>query len=83
MQEVRLSKRIIACSNMRGILKPKGNGFVQVVLLFLIALIYQGQNYLELSKYGGGDISEGSLVFSLTKSGKAEWQTATFSIHKS
>ena len=57
--------------------------FVQVVLLSLVAQIYQDFRTIELLKYGDGDISKGSLVFTLTKSERAKWQTATFTIHKS
>jgi hypothetical protein len=43
MQEVCLSKYIIASSNTRGILKPKGNVSVQVVLLLYHRPTHQGE----------------------------------------
>ena len=43
LQEVYLSEYIIASSNMRGILKPKGNVSGQVVLLLHRRLTHQGR----------------------------------------
>jgi hypothetical protein len=53
-----------------------------MVLLSSFSDIYQGVSYEDERKYGDGDISEGSLVFSCSKDRKAGWRTTTFIIHK-
>ena len=57
--------------NIRGILKPKGNVSVQVVLLLTLTLTYQGMSHEEFLKYGGGDTSESSWVLTRPKDGLA------------
>ena len=44
---------------------------VQVVLLLTLTLVYQDMSHEVISKYGGRDISESSLVFSRSKGGEA------------
>ena len=51
------------------VLKTERYVSVQVVLLLTLTLAYQGMSYEDEQKYGGGDISEGSLVFSRSKDG--------------
>jgi len=60
MQNIELSDFIIACSNIRGYLKPKRYVNVQVVLLLTLTELYQGFDHEVVLKYGDGDISESS-----------------------
>ena len=55
---------------------------VQVVLLLTLIVPHQGFGHEVILKYGDGDISEGSLVFSRSKDGRAGRRTTTFTIHK-
>jgi hypothetical protein len=52
-------------------LKAERHVDVQAVLLFTLTLAYQGICYEVVLKYGDGDISESSLVFSFSKEKKA------------
>ena len=53
-------------------LKTERYGSVRVVPLLSLSRIYQGSSHEGDLKYGGRDVSESSLVFSLTKLGEAE-----------
>ena len=76
---IRITRRIIARNvvirlhncvfQYYGCLKTERYVSVQVVLLLTLTLAYQGMSYEDEQKYGGGDISEGSLVFSRSKDG--------------
>ena len=50
-----------------GCLKTERYDIVQVVLLLSLTLAYQGMSYEDERKYGGRDISKGSLVFGCSK----------------
>ena len=50
-----------------GCLKTERYGFVQVVLLLPLTFSYQGGCFEDKRKYGGGDISGGSSIFSRSK----------------
>jgi len=76
---IRITRRIIARNvvirlhncvfQYYGCLKTERYVNVQVVLLLTLYWFYQGLLHEDEQKYGGGDISEGSLVFSRSKDG--------------
>ncbi len=63
-----------------GNLKTERYGCVRMVPLQSLSNIYQGVSYEEVQKYGGRDVSEGSLVFCRPKDGRAGRRAATFQI---
>jgi hypothetical protein len=74
---IRITRRIIAKHEVirlhycviqySGCLKTERYGIVQVVLLLPLTRIYQGLSFEDKRKYGDGDISGGSLIFSRSK----------------
>lgn len=63
MRKMKSSNFIIALSNIKVDLKPKGKVVYKWCCYYPETLVYQGMSLDVNLKYGGGDTSESSLVF--------------------
>ena len=72
VRNVILSNHIIACINIKGVLKPKGMQMYRWCCCCLSLNSTKSMCYEDALKYGGRDTSESSLVLTLPKAGLAK-----------